>query len=382
MFRKTFAKTVKIGNRTIGLGENIFLTAEIGAAHDGDFELLKKMVAAAAKAGFDGADIFMAEPHDFYYTAMSGGRDYFKSWERLYFTDAQWREILAYGAEHNIVVYPTPLDQTSVGRCAELDLKMVNINSDDVNNYLLLKDIAALKVPITMHDIDQTLSEVEGAVKTLIDNGAKDIILLHSTLESGDNEFAYATANLEVMNTYRQAFSDLGALVGCVEHTTSDYLIHAVAAMRPALISKHIQLNDKNPHDNRISVNLDKLEQMVHQVRMVEMALGSGVNQRVIQSDGSIPPRWRNKVLIANRFISAGKVIEEADLCARRPGDYGGLHPWTARMLVGAKARTDIDSNTKLDLNMFQDFVEPGYKFPETQNHISIVTDSAKRVIV
>ena len=86
------SRTFRIGNREVGWGCPIFMTAEIGAAHCGRFEDLLRMIRAAAEAGCDGADIFMADPSAFYYRAMSNGHDYIKDWHNLHFTDEQWAE--------------------------------------------------------------------------------------------------------------------------------------------------------------------------------------------------------------------------------------------------------------------------------------------------
>ena len=135
---------------------------------------------------------------------------------------------------------------------------MMNINSDDVPNPYLLEKIGLAGVPVTMHDINMTLGEVEAAVSILNDVGCHDIILLHSTLESGNQDLLYATSDLRVMDTYRSAFSVRGVLVGCVEHTSSDFLIYAVATREPVLISKHIILKHlEGRPDNEISCDID-----------------------------------------------------------------------------------------------------------------------------
>ncbi len=46
-------QSVSIGNRLIGLGYPTFVVAEIGINHNGDLELAKKLIAAAADAGCD-----------------------------------------------------------------------------------------------------------------------------------------------------------------------------------------------------------------------------------------------------------------------------------------------------------------------------------------
>ena len=250
--------------------------------------------------------------------------------------------------------------------CRRLKVKMVNINSDDANNPLLLKQIASLGVPVTMYDINMSITEISMAVQTLQKAGCHDIILLHSTLESGETETLYATANLEVINTYRQLFGGSGVLAGCVEHTTSDFLIYAVTAMKPALISKHIQLSNENPHDTTISVDVASLKKMVQQVRYVDMSLGNGFVQELRDADDKLPPGHdkRRKVLVASRDIPAGKVIEESDLTAKRPGHLGGCAPMDYIHFVGAVAKDEIKRNTVMKFALVDNVQESPYKYP------------------
>jgi N,N'-diacetyllegionaminate synthase len=376
-------RKIKVRDRIIGPGEPIFLTAEIGAAHGGSMENAKILIQSAAESGCDGADIFMANGEEFFYIPVNvgtSGTNPHERWKKFSFSPDQWRELVYFGKEKGIIVYPTPLDVFSVRQCAEIGVEMINVNSDDINNILFLEEAAKLGIPITLHDIDQSLAEIDGAIKTLLENGAKDIILLHSTLETGDVMFGYETANLNVMKTYQQAYGDLGVLAGCVEHTTSDYLIYAVAALQPALISKHIKIDESVDADTIISVKIDDLKTMVQRIRNIEVSLGNGHNQKLVNADGSIPRRERNKVLVSSCNIPAGKVIERRDLAAKRPGTFGGLHPWHANVIVGSKAKHDLKANTLLSLNLFEEFIDPDYKFPETHHHR--VEDISKAVMV
>jgi len=366
--RENLTRTIIVRNRRIGAGEPIFLTAEIGAAHAGKLENAIRMIEAAAKAGCDGADIFMADPNDFYwYGDIVLNRDIRDIYRELAYTDSEWKTLFDYAREKNLILYPTPLDCTSVERCHNLGVEMININSDDSNNPFLLKEAAQLGVPVTMHDINASIAEVSLGIQTLQANGCRDIILLHSTNESGDLEMLYHSANLELIQTYRQHFSGSGVLVGCVEHTTSDFLIYAVAALKPVLISKHIQLCAKdNPGDDKISVDTANLSRMVHNVRSVEGAMGNGFNQMVCQADGKVPEEnvARRKVLVARRDIPAGKRIVLDDLTAKRPGNRGGAHPMQYLALVGAVARQDIPADTPLEFRMFDELATPPYKWP------------------
>lgn len=363
-------KVVKVKNRLIGPGQPIFLTAEIGLSHMGDFGDAKSMIKSAAEAGCDGVDMFMASSAEFYFAPFAEDNDTRKVWDEQSFTTEQWQELFALADKLDIILYITPLDTVSMRRSVELGTPMINMNSDDINNLLMLEEAAKLGIPVTFHDINASLAEVEAAVSTLIDNGCKDLIVLHSTQESGEEDSLYASANLNVIDTYRAAFGGCGVLAGCVEHTTSDFLIYAVAAMNPVLISKHIQVSsEKNVHDANISVDIDALSTMIKKVRYVEMALGKGNNQKVVDKDGelSFGAIARRKVLVAASDIPAGKIIDKNDLVAKRPGRLGGLNPWSVRLLIGSKAKRNISQNTLLNMNMFEDYQELQYKYPDIE---------------
>ncbi|MCF6177071.1 MAG: N-acetylneuraminate synthase family protein [Victivallaceae bacterium] len=369
---------IKVGNRLIGPDQPIFLTAEIGISHSGSFENAERMIVDAAKAGCDGVDMFIGDSNGFYFAPFAPDNDTRKVWDEQSFSMEQWRKLMKIAKANDIIIYATPLDLISLQKAADLGVPMININSDDISNLRLLEAAADLGVPITLHDIGASLSEVETAVMTLIENGATEIILLHSTQEAGEEKVLYGAANLLVMETYRSAFGSLGVHVGCVEHTTSDFLIYAVAALKPVLISKHIQVADSgNEHDPHISVDSAAMGTMIKKVRYVEMALGCGHNQKVTtMAENNTNATPRNKVLVANRAIPAGKVIEEADIVAKRPGRLGGLHPAQARLLIGAKTSNDIAENIRLDLNMFENFPEPEYRFPDIDAFIVDSTDN------
>ena len=65
---------IKVGNRLIGPGQPIFLTAEIGISHSGSFENAERMIIDAAKAGCDGVDMFIGDSNGFYFApGVSGG---------------------------------------------------------------------------------------------------------------------------------------------------------------------------------------------------------------------------------------------------------------------------------------------------------------------
>ena len=361
-------KTITVKGRRIGENEPVFLTAEIGAAHEGDFERCKHLMRVAKEAGWDGTDIFCWDPatyihHD--YEILPVYDSLLDEIAKLQFTDKQWRELFRFADELGIILYCTPLGEGAIERALAAGAPMLNINSDDLNDLRFLRKIAKAGVPLTMHDINATLGEVEMAVTTLLEHGCQDLILLHSTLEANDPVLSYEGANMRMIETYRRAFEGSGVLAGCVEHTTSKFLIYAVAALPAVLISKHMILNhDDKVADSSISFEASEMADIINNVRRIEQAMGTGSPFVICEKDGKLP--WgnvmRRKVLVCARNIAAGETLSHQDFMAKRPGHMGGLHPWYGEILNGAKAKVDMPVNTIVDLNMVEDYLTPEYR--------------------
>ncbi|MBT6182808.1 N-acetylneuraminate synthase, partial [archaeon] len=93
-------KLVRISDKLVGPGQPVFVTAEIGINHNGDMEIVKKMIDAAAEIGCDAVK-FQKRTLDVVFTDefMNGPRN--TPWgntnrderERLEFGDAEYREI-------------------------------------------------------------------------------------------------------------------------------------------------------------------------------------------------------------------------------------------------------------------------------------------------
>lgn len=351
--------TIEVKGRKIGYGEPIFLTAEVGCSHLGDVEKAKVLMRAAAEGGCDGVDMFIWEPRASNWSDTLADGAPIQELYDLALKPDEWAQLYELADELGIVFYQTPLDPQSLELAVSLGAPMLNLNSDDMTSPILLELAGSTGLPITFHDINASLGEVEAAVTRLQEAGAQGPIILHSTLESGDSELAYASANLRVMDTYKAAFTARGALVGCVEHTTSHHLIYAVAAREPVLISKHLNIDyDPNTPDASIASDIAGLKDMVWKVRLVEQALGEGVNSIVATADGKIPEGAfkRRKVVVANTDIPKGTVITKEHLAIKRYCIWGGLHPWMIHYIIGAKAKQDIPEDTVVDLNMFEDY--------------------------
>ncbi|CEP68878.1 N-acetylneuraminate synthase [Moorella glycerini] len=332
----------------------VFIIAEAGVNHNGDLQLARKLVDAAAEAGADAVKFqtFKAEEvvtpnaeRAQYQKDNMPGKDesQLEMIKRLELSYAQFRELYAYCRQKVIIFLSSPFDQESIDFLAELGVPYFKIPSGEITNYPFLRRIAGKKRPVILSTGMATLGEVEGALQVLREAGATDITLLHCTTN-------YPTlpeeVNLRAMLTMKQAFA---LPVGYSDHTMGIAVPIAAAALGAEVIEKHLTLDRNLPGpDHRASLEPGEFKDMVAAIRQVEKSLGDGI-KRPAPGELAVMSAARRS-LVAARDIAAGEIITESCLTAKRPGT--GIPPNLLDMVVGRQARRDIAAGSILSWDM------------------------------
>ena len=177
------------------------------------------------------------------------------------------------------------------------------------------------------------LSEVEHAISTLTEAGIllTNLTILHATT---DYPTASEDVNLNAMNTIKNSFP--GVSVGYSDHTLGIEIPIAAVAMGASIIEKHFTL-DKTMlgPDHKASLEPNELKEMVHSIRSIELALGTGwkVPTKTEFDNRNIV----RKSLVAGCDISVGQLITAEMLDIKRPGT--GISPIRWDELVNSIAK-------------------------------------------
>ncbi|CDI94299.1 protein PvdJ(3) [Pseudomonas aeruginosa PA38182] len=138
--------------------------------------------------------------------------------------------------------------------------------------------------------------------------------------------------NLLAMDTLRS----FGLAVGYSDHTEGGLVPIAAVARGACIIEKHFTLDRSMPGpDHKASLEPGELAQMVAQIRMLEVALGSPYK-------APQPSEWDTRQaarqqVVAARDIEAGMIITRDDLTTARSGH--GLPPTSLWELVGSTSK-------------------------------------------
>lgn len=322
--------------------DKVFIIAEAGVNHNGEIELARRLVDAAAEAGADAVKFqsFHAEKivcknaeKAAYQKEMTDAQEtQLEMLKKLELTEQMHRELMDYCGERGIIFLSTPFDIDSIQMLAELGLQIFKIPSGEITNLPYLRKIGGYHRKIILSTGMSSMEEVEAAVKILQENGADDITLLHCNSQ-------YPTpmpdVNLTAMVSMKKK---LGFPVGYSDHTQGIEIPVAAVALGAVVIEKHFTLDrTMEGPDHKASLEPNELKEMVKAIRNIEMALGDGV-KRLSKSEKENVGAAR-KSIVAAVPIKKGDIFTKENLTMKRPGT--GISPMRWDELSGHRAKRE-----------------------------------------
>jgi len=335
--------SLSVAGRVIGAGAPIFIVAEAGVNHNGDLELARRLVDAAAAASADAVKFqtfrtetlaSRAAPKAAYQRETTGaGEGQGEMLRRLELGAEEHRRLVEHCAKRGILFFSAPFDEGSADLLEALGVAVYKVPSGEITNLPLLRHVAAKRRPIILSTGMSTLEDVERAVSAIRQAGAPGLGLLHCL---SAYPAPVAEVNLRAMDTLRERF---GCPVGFSDHTLGIEIALAAAARGAAIIEKHLTLDKSLPGpDHRASLDPEEFAQLVRCVRSVEAALGDG-RKRPMPSEVDTAAVAR-KSLVAARAIKAGEILTGEAVAIKRPGT--GISPADLDRALGRRVRRDL----------------------------------------
>lgn len=334
-----------------------YVIAEIGANHNGDMELAKKMIDVAKKCGADCVK-FQSWSKDSIFSKKVYEDNYFLGDDYRNRTDftlesivdkyhigiEQHKMLKEYCDQNGIEFNSTPFSKEEVDLLVdELKVPFVKVASMDLNNTPFLEYIASKKVPVVISTGLCEICDVADAVKTLKLYGCPEVILLHCVSIYPPND---TQVNLNNIDMLRQTF---GCKVGYSDHTLGVVAPIMSLAKGVCVIEKHFTL-DKNMvgWDHKISANPEELKAICDAAKIGYKMLGSYT--RVVNESQERREAFQRSI-VAARPIKRGEIITENDIDYKRPGS--GIPPKYYKFIVGKTAKRDLNYDEILKIEDF-----------------------------
>jgi sialic acid synthase SpsE len=337
-------------NRVIHNYSNPYIIAEIGANHNGDMSLAKKLVDSAKSCGVDAVKFQSWTPKSVNskeeynrnqsYDDGDEGKKHFGSLKEMvdkyYLTEDQHYEIAEYCNELEIDFCSTPFSIYEVDLLQKLDIPFYKVASMDVNNYQLLSYIAQKQKPIILSTGMATIAEIDNAVKVIEKEGNNQIVILHCIAIYPPK---IKDINLNNIAMLQKAFD---YPIGFSDHSKGTSIPLASIALGSCLIEKHFTLDKDMPGwDHAISADPKELMEIVKESKNIQKSLGSF--NRIVSADEEEKKMKFRRSLVVVRNLKKGETIRTDDLDAKRPGT--GIPPNEINSVIGRKVSRDIQED-------------------------------------
>lgn len=344
------------GARLIGPGYPVFIIAEISGNHNQSFDRAVKIIDAAVEAGVDAiksqtytADTITFNCDNKFFQIKSSNPEWngltLHGLYKKAYTPWNWQpKLKKYAEKRGILFFSTPFDPTAVDFLEGMDTQLYKVASPEVVDIPLLERIGRAKKPVIMSRGMSSVKELELAVKTLKDNGAPQVAILHCV--------SSYPAKPEQMNlaTIPDIIKRFNTVSGLSDHTLGITVPIASIAIGASIIEKHITLAraDGGP-DAAFSLEPAELKQLVQSIRAVEKAIG----KPSYKSDkDEVKQRAARKSLFAVKNIKKGEMFTKGNVRSIRPGH--GLLPKYYYRVMGQIAQKDIKSGTPLSWGLIK----------------------------
>ncbi|CAB1061345.1 N-acetylneuraminate synthase (EC [Olavius sp. associated proteobacterium Delta 1] len=252
------------------------IIAEIGSNYNGDLDLAKKYISAAAQCGADMVKFQTLRKDQLIApkVTMGGGlkdNPVYQNFANLELPDAWHFSLQTCANQNHIEFFSTPFYLEAVELLERVGIATYKIASGDITFIPLLKAVGKTGKDVILSTGGSNLADVESALNVLTDSGAGNITLLHCVSSYPPR---FAEMNLKAIGTLKNVF-DLP--VGISDHTPGSLVPIAAVAMGAGVVEKHVTFDRALPGpDHPFAMTMAEFAEMVEQIRLLELALGTG----------------------------------------------------------------------------------------------------------
>jgi sialic acid synthase SpsE len=320
-----------IGRHRVGIGEPLFVIAEIGLNHGGSLERALAMVDAAAAAGVSAVKLQTVIASEL--AAPPPLRAFFAPFE---LDEASHHAIAARARERGVAFLSTPLAERAVDMLERVGVDAYKIASGDLTWTQLIERCASTKKPVIISTGLATIGETAHALDAARDGGARGVALLHCV---SAYPVPQGSENLRAIATLAETFD---VPVGLSDHGTDTFALPIAIALGASIYERLFVLTDADKAvDAVVSSTAAGFAGIVRAAERARAALGSGVKTCLPAEEPCLASR---RGLYATRDLTAGHTISLRDVIALRPAS--GLSPDSLSALVGSKLTRDIASGS------------------------------------
>lgn len=340
----SLTEKIKIGNRSIGEDEPLYLIAEVGTTCLGDIEQAYQLIDAGADAGMDSvkfqlidADQESDKTATYDLQTPQGKKSVNRSemFSALQFSLDEWEKISEKCKQREVEFFATVDYIKGVELLESLNVPIHKIGAWDTTFEPLISAIGATGKPMMVDLGPTTKSEIDDINKWYLDAGGTAVIYLHDYHTQDDEEMNMAA--IKYLQTSQQW--PVGYSSPAHDHDIDFLSIGQGAKVLEKRLIIDRNINAFHAHE---SLEPNELADWVKRIRHVERSIGK---QDIIPSTVDVEGKVKYyRSICTTRPVKAGDLFSPDNLHGKRPGT--GLPTKLLHEFWGKKASRDLDVNT------------------------------------
>jgi len=347
-------KDVKIGKYLIGDSHKPFIIAEMSGNHNQSLDKAIAIVDAVAASGAHALKLQTYTSDTLTINVSHGefnisdpkslwnNRNLYELYQEAH-TPWEWHQAIFQRAkEKGIMCFSTPFDDSAVDFLEDLGVEAYKVASFENNHLPLLRKIAKTGKPVIMSTGISTLADIEIAVKTLRENGCKDLVLLKCT----------STYPATPENTNLKTIPHLAEMFNChaglSDHTHGIGVSIASVALGCRVIEKHFTMNRaEGGVDAAFSMEPAEFKVLVEESERAFLALGK-VTYGIMEDEKKSLTFKRSIYIVED--MKSGEEFTINNIRIIRPGL--GIAPKYFETMLGKRVNSNVKRGTALTFDL------------------------------
>ena len=326
----------------VNINSQPLIIAEIGINHNGDVELAKKMIDAAAEAGADVVKFQTFSPERLYVEEFAKskkikfGDKEMSLWDFIDEVKLSWddtKKLKEYAESRGIGFLSTPFSFEDADFLESIGVEAFKVASTDLTTYPFIEHIAKKGKPIILSTGTSTIGEIEEAVNIIKNTGNDKIVLLHCiSIYPAPPETIYLKSIEILKNIFRLP-------VGFSDHTEGIHIPIAAITLGAQVIEKHFTIDRNLPGpDQAGSMTPDELRLLRKASDEIWKALGDG--WKIMTEDEKNVSKMARRSIVAKKDIPEGEIISLENVTFKRPAM--GVEAKYYQYLIGKKTKKNV----------------------------------------
>ena len=346
---------IKINKKNISNKSKTYFIADIAANHNGSLKKALKLIRLCALAGADCAKFqhFKAETivSDHAFEKMKR-LSHQKRWKQSVFEvykkaslNPKWTKVLQKECKKYKIDFMTaPYDLNYVDDVDKY-ISAYKIGSGDITWKEIISKISKKKKPVFLATGASNISEVVDAVKLILKNQKKLVLMQCNTNYTNSFE-NFNFINLNVLKTYKKKFKNK-IILGLSDHTPGHLTVLGAVALGARVVEKHFTDNNNQVGpDHKFSLNPKAWKLMVDETRVLEKSFGDG-KKKIERNEKETAVAQRRGVWLNKKKFKGEKLLK-SDLTILRPCPKNSISPFKIEKYFGKKFRYTVPKNRLL----------------------------------